>query len=95
MKTDIAAIRRRAHRGYSRVREALADVRALLSFAVILDRRLSVMQAERLAAGEGSAARAAVGQLAGAESRREWNRRTRREERLRAAVARAEGKRAA
>jgi len=97
-RPDTGAIRRRAslhwgakHRSYETL-EASFDVMQLLAEVVRLERRLTAMQAERVAAGgAGAAVRAAAGQLAGAEARRLWGRRMRRRGAIRVVVeARAE-----
>lgn len=101
-RPDLTAIRARIARRYSprpghpshALAPAIADVRALLVFAVDLDRRVTMMQAERLAGGEGKAARAGANLLARTEIRREWDKNARREARLRAALDRV-GKAAA
>ena len=96
-RPDLAAIRIRSRkhwgskrRGYATLAAAF-DVAALLALVDTLDRRLTAFQAQRAAAGDGTAARAGAGQLAGAEARRLWNRRMRRRGAIRAVVERAAG----
>jgi len=92
MSADRIAIRSRArnHWGAKRRTEltlaASFDVYALLAEIARLERRLTAMQSERAAAGDGTAARAGAGQLAGAEARRLWGRRMRRRGAIRAVV---------
>ena len=94
MKVDTIAIRRRARAHWYAKRRTEATLAAsfdtyqLLAEIARLERRLTMMQAERAATGDGTAARRAVANLAAAETNRERMRRARREERLRAAVAR-------
>ncbi len=95
MSVDRIAIRSRArnHWGAKRRTEltlaASFDVYSLLAEIARLERRLTALQAQRAATGDGTAARAGAGQLAGAEARRLWGRRMRRRGAIRAVVERA------
>lgn len=52
-RPDLPAIRRRAARGYTKLRDAVVDVRALVALAGTLERRLTKMQRERVVAEGG------------------------------------------